>query len=165
MFWASSVQTSSHQRTINFWFIQYPWLIEWNRVYHGYHVSMVTVKLRVRETVWPLFLLSHPVCHRAWFVCGVTTLGAVEWYRRLRGSLELILWHHNPGFQVYYCHNVVWQTQCHSFCGLTYDRSVASSKTSSPPSPITCFLFQFPVYIFRVIIIVIIIIIATITVE
>ena len=32
-----------------------------------------------------------------------------------------------------------------SFCSLSYDRSVASSKASSPQSAIQCFLFQFTV--------------------
>jgi hypothetical protein len=66
-------------------------VIEWHRVYHGYRVSMVTVKLLVRETVRPPFLLSHPAYSRVWFVCGVTTLGSMKWHRGLHGSLELIL--------------------------------------------------------------------------
>jgi hypothetical protein len=33
----------------------------------------------------------------------------------------------------------------HSFCSLSYDRSVASSKASSPQGAIKCFLFQFTV--------------------
>lgn len=33
----------------------------------------------------------------------------------------------------------------HSLCGLSYDRSAASSKASSPLSAIWCFFIQFPV--------------------
>ena len=33
----------------------------------------------------------------------------------------------------------------HSYCCLPYDRSIPSSKASSPQNVIYCFLFQFPV--------------------
>jgi hypothetical protein len=36
----------------------------------------------------------------------------------------------------------------HSFCSLSYDRSVTSSKASSPQGAIQCFLFQSPVFFF-----------------
>jgi len=35
--------------------------------------------------------------------------------------------------------------QAHSFCSLSYESSIPSSKTSSPHNAIQCFLFQFPV--------------------
>jgi hypothetical protein len=39
----------------------------------------------------------------------------------------------------------VWSScRAHSFSSLSYDRSIHSSKASSPHSEIYCFLFQFP---------------------
>ena len=35
--------------------------------------------------------------------------------------------------------------QCHSFCSLSYDKSIVSYRVSSTQSVTQCFLFQFPV--------------------
>ena len=40
---------------------------------------------------------------------------------------------------------VMGHHQAHSFCSLSYESYIPSSKTSSPHSAIHCFLFQFPI--------------------
>jgi hypothetical protein len=66
------------------------------------------------------------------------------WYFSFPIRIIPPLLHTHTAF-IYHWHYIGWTLDSHSFCSLSYDRSIASSKASSPQGAILCFLFQFPV--------------------
>ena len=109
---------------------------------------------------FPFSLVTPPTKHSPFGVCGGSTLcplWGTSWIFVFHIDLCVII-------RLFFPHNFSWRLdqlshhirscfiiheeksnkmqQCHSFSSLSYDRSEASSKASSPHSAIQSFLFQ-----------------------
>jgi hypothetical protein len=77
----------------------------------------------------------------------VSLSAVVHCYCRAIPSSEdnKIIWLFSLVMLTEWCNKEVLLVTPHSFCSLSYDKSIASSKASSPQGAIQCFLFKFPV--------------------